>query len=93
MRNWDNNGKLHPHHTSSNGYRYYSHEQFTNTYVKAEGFSVSKKKNKQKLNWIRLAEHGRIPAGCKYTNPRIKYDGINWYITAGIEYEDSFTIH
>ena len=23
----DKNGKLHPHHTSSNGYRYYSHEQ------------------------------------------------------------------
>ena len=65
--------------------------QFTDTHVKAEGFSVSKKKNKQKLNWIRLAEHGRIPAGCKYTNPRIKYDGINWYITVGIEYGDSFT--
>ena len=27
LRNWDNNGKLHPHHTSSNGYRYYSHDQ------------------------------------------------------------------
>lgn len=27
LRNWDNNGKLHPHHTSSNGYRYYSYEQ------------------------------------------------------------------
>lgn len=27
LRNWDNNGKLHPHHTSTNGYRYYSHEQ------------------------------------------------------------------
>ena len=27
LRNWDNNNKLHPHHTSSNGYRYYSHEQ------------------------------------------------------------------
>ena len=27
LRNLDNNGKLHPHHTSSNGYRYYSHEQ------------------------------------------------------------------
>ena len=65
--------------------------QFTDTHVKAEGFSVSKKKNKQKLNWIRLAEHGRIPAGCKYTNPRIKYDGINWYITVGIEYGNSFT--
>ena len=22
LRNWDKNGKLHPHHTSSNGYRY-----------------------------------------------------------------------
>lgn len=27
LRNWDSNGKLKPHHTSSNGYRYYSHEQ------------------------------------------------------------------
>ena len=27
LRNWDANGKLHPHHTSTNGYRYYSHEQ------------------------------------------------------------------
>lgn len=61
---------------------------FTNTHVKVERFSSSKKKNKQKLNWIRLAEHGRIPADYKYTNPRIKYDGINWYITVGVEYED-----
>lgn len=29
LRNWDSNGKLHPHHTSSNGYRYYSHEQLS----------------------------------------------------------------
>ena len=27
LRNCDAKGKLHPHHTSSNGYRYYSHEQ------------------------------------------------------------------
>ena len=27
LRNWDKKGKLHPHHTCSNGYRYYSHEQ------------------------------------------------------------------
>ena len=27
LRNLDKNGKLHPHHTSGNGYRYYSHEQ------------------------------------------------------------------
>lgn len=62
--------------------------QFTSTHVKVEGFAVSRKKNKQTLNWIRLAEHGRIPTCCKYYNPRIKYDGINWWITVGIEYED-----
>ena len=59
--------------------------KFTDTHVKVEGFTTSKKKNKQKLNWIKLAEHGRIPTDCKYTNPRIKYDGINWWITVGIE--------
>lgn len=62
--------------------------QFTDTHVKVEGFSSSKKKNKQKINWIRLAEHGRIPTDCKYANPRIKYDGINWWITVGVEYEN-----
>ena len=63
--------------------------KFTNTHVKVEGFTTSKKKNKQKLNWIRLAEHNRIPIDVKYTNPRIKYDGVNWYLTVGVEYEDS----
>ena len=63
--------------------------QFTDTHVKMEGFATSKKKNKQKLNWIRLAEHNRIPTDCKYANPRIKYDGLNWYLTVGIEYQDS----
>ncbi len=63
--------------------------QFTDTHVKVEGFSVSKKKNKQKLNWIRLAEHHRIPAGnVKYYNPRIKFDGLNWWVTVGTEYKD-----
>ena len=66
--------------------------QFIDTHVKVEGFAASKKKNKQKLNWIRLAEHGRIPTDCKYYNPRIKYDGLNWWITVGIEYEDSATL-
>ena len=27
LRNWDKKGTLKPHHTSPNGYRYYSHEQ------------------------------------------------------------------
>ena len=67
--------------------------QFTDTHVKVEGFATSKRKNKQKINWIRLAEHGRIPTeNVKYMNPRIKYDGLNWWITVGIEYEHCTTI-
>ena len=65
--------------------------QFSDTHVKVEGFATSKKKNKQKLNWIRLAEHNRIPTNCKYSNPRIKFDGLNWWITVGVEYPDSIT--
>lgn len=30
--------------------------QFTDTHVKVEGFSMSNKRNKQKLNWIKLCE-------------------------------------
>ena len=76
-------------HTTPSFYQDCVKIQFTDTHVKTEGFATSKKKNKQKLNWIRLAEHGRIPINCKYSNPRIKYDGINWWITVGIEYEES----
>lgn len=66
--------------------------QFTDTHVKVEGFAKSKRPNKQKLNWIKLAEHGRVPTNTKYMNPRIKYDGLHWWITVGIECEDSTTI-
>lgn len=59
--------------------------KFTETHVKVEGFSSSKKLNKQKLNWIRLAEKDRIPIDCKYTNPRITYDGLHWWISVGID--------
>lgn len=62
--------------------------QFTETHVKVEGFSASRRKNKQKLNWIRLAEHGRIPANGKYCDPRIKFDGEHWWLTVGIEQEE-----
>lgn len=66
--------------------------KLTDTHVKVEGFATSKKRNKQKINWIRLAEHNRIPIDCKYINSRIKYDGLNWWITVGIEYKDSTTL-
>ena len=62
--------------------------QFTNTHVKLEKISNSTKKNKAKLNWIRLAEKGRIPMNCKYSNPRVIFDGANFWISVGVEVED-----
>lgn len=59
--------------------------KFTNTHVKFEKIASSKKPNKQKLNWVRLAEHGRIPTNAKYMNPRISFDGLNWWISVCIE--------
>ena len=63
--------------------------KFTDTHVKLEKISDSTKKNKAKLNWIRLAEKGRIPTDCKYSNPRVTFDGINFWISVGIEVEES----
>ena len=62
--------------------------RFTDTHVKFEGFSSSKKKNKQKLNWVRLAERGRIPTDARYMNPRVSFDGINWWISVCVESTD-----
>ena len=69
--------------------------QFTDTHVKlmlVAGKGKATSKRNQKFCRIRLAEHGRISTDCKYYNPRIKYDGLNWYITVGIEYEESDTL-
>ena len=62
--------------------------QFTDTHVKVEGFSMSKKPNKQKLNWIKLCEKKKIPTDCKYMNPRFTYDGLYWYVSVGVEVDD-----
>ena len=70
--------------------------KFTNTHVKlmlVSGKGKATSKRNQKFCRVRLVEYGRIPTkNVKYMNPRIKYDGLNWYITVGIEYEDSDTL-
>ena len=63
--------------------------KFTKSHVKLENIATSKKKNKAKLNWIRLCEKNKIPTDCKYINPHVVYDGIDWFICVGVEYEDS----
>ena len=63
--------------------------QFTDTHVKVEGFTMSHRKNKQKINWIKLCEKGRIPTNCKYMNPRFTFDGLHWYVSVGVETKDN----
>jgi putative transposase len=66
--------------------------RFTDTHVKVEGFTMSHRKNKQKLNWIKLCEKGRMPTNCKYMNPRITYDGLHWFVSVSIDVEDNTDI-
>ena len=63
--------------------------QFTGTHVKLEKLTTSRKVNKQKFNSIKLAEPNRIPVNAKYSNPRITFDGLNWWISVGIACEES----
>ena len=63
--------------------------QFSETHVKLEKLTGSRKSNRQKLNWIRLAENNRIPVTGKYYNPHVTFDGLRWWISVGVEVEDS----
>ena len=66
--------------------------RFTDTHVKVEGFPMSQKRDKQRLNWIKLCEKGRIPTNCKYMNPRFTYDGLYWYVSVSIEVDDELNL-
>ena len=61
--------------------------EFTGTHVKLEKIADGLRKNRAKANWVGLAETGRIPIGVDYVNPRIAFDGINWWISVGVEQE------
>lgn len=58
---------------------------FTDTHVQLEKIADGGKKNQRKSNWVRLSEHGRIPIGAKYSNPRITFDGVHWWVSVGVE--------
>ena len=51
LRNWDKNGKLHPHHTSTNGYRYYSHEQLNQV------MNITPNLNRITIGYCRVSSH------------------------------------
>lgn len=48
--------------------------KFTETHVQLE-----------KLGKVKLSEHGKIPTNVKYSNPRVSFNGVHWYISVGIE--------
>lgn len=48
--------------------------KFTETHVRLE-----------KIGWIKLSENNRIPTNLKYSNPRVSFDGVHWYVSVGIE--------
>ena len=39
----------------------------------------------EKIGWVNLSEEDRIPEDSKYTNPRVTFDGVHWYVSVGIE--------
>ena len=51
LRNCDANGKLHPHHTSTNGYRYYSHEQLNQV------MNIKPNLNRLTIGYCRVSSH------------------------------------
>ena len=58
---------------------------FTDKKVRLEKIANNQKSNRQVLNWVNMAERNRIPLKVKYYNPRVVYDGYNFYIVVGVE--------
>ncbi len=64
--------------------------EITHNKVKLEKIANNQKSNRQILNWINLAEKDRIPTNVSYYNPRVSFDGENFYLTVGVD--DRFSL-
>ena len=65
--------------------------KITDTHVKlALVTGTSRTKRTKKFNSIKLARKGYIPFGddIKYSNSRVKYDGMNWWLTVSVKIEE-----
>lgn len=61
---------------------------FTENKVRLEKLTTSLKRSKQKFNWVKLAEKNRIPLDVKYQNPRVSFDGVDFWISVSVEVSD-----
>lgn len=52
---------------------------------------TSNKVRLEKLGWVKLAQKNRIPYGdnIKYSNPKIEYDKVNFWVSVGVEIIDN----
>jgi putative transposase len=76
------------HHSKPSFYVDTAKIQFKDGRVKLEKLTLSRKSNKRLFNWIRLAEPDRIPENAKYSNPRVTFEGLNWWVSVGVEYDE-----
>ena len=58
--------------------------EFSDKKVRLEKISNNKKRNREKLNYIKLAEKDRIPTNVIYYNPRVILDGDRFYIVVSV---------
>ena len=58
--------------------------EFSDKKVRLEKIANNIKKNRQKLNYIKLAEKDRIPTNVIYYNPRVILDGDRYYIVVSV---------
>lgn len=63
--------------------------QFSESHVRIEKISLSLRRNRQKLNWVRMCERGRIPTDAKCSNIRFVFDGLYWYVCVTVNVDDA----
>ena len=61
--------------------------EFSDKKVRLEKIANNQKKNRQILNYINLAEKGRIPTNVSYYNPRVILEGDRFYIVVSVDDE------
>ncbi len=58
--------------------------EFSDKKVRLEKIANNQKQNRQKLNYINLAEKDRIPTSVLYYNPRVILEGDSFYIVVSV---------
>ena len=62
--------------------------EFTTNKVKLEKITNSQKESRRTINYVSLAEKGRVPTNVSYYNPRVLLVGDKFYIVVGVSDKD-----